>query len=99
MPNFWFNDQSILTKTTGFNALMLALPTVFEQTVRKYDNFELESVKKVVFSLQGLPWLAKDFKGQQGKVAAKQLSETIRKSIINHVNSLEKSVERKRLAI
>jgi DNA sulfur modification protein DndB len=99
LPDLWFNEKSILTKTTGFNALIAVLPTVFEQTVQKYNSFELEFVKKVVSSLRGLPWLSKDFKGQQGRVASKQLSETIRKSIISNIDSLDLSTGKKRLAI
>ncbi len=99
LPEFWFNEKSILTKTTGFNALMDVLPTVFGQTVQKYQSFELEWVKKIVSPLQGLPWTGKELRGQQGRVASKTLAETIRKSIIANVNSLEQTTEKKRLAI
>ena len=95
----WFNEKSIVTKTTGFNALIAVLPTVFEKTVQKYNSFEIEFVKKVVSPLRELPWLSKDFKGQQGRVASKQLSETIGKSIISNIDSLDLSNGKKRLAI
>lgn len=99
LPDLWFNEKSILTKTTGFNALIAVLPTVFDQTVQKYKSFELEFVKKVMLPLRGLSWLSKDFKGQQGRVASKQLSETIRKAIISNIDSSDLSNGKKRLAI
>ncbi|NJL22972.1 MAG: hypothetical protein HC895_22560 [Leptolyngbyaceae cyanobacterium SM1_3_5] len=99
LPELWFNDKSILTKTTGFNALMLVLPVVFEQTVQKYQSFEFDYVKKVVVSLQGLPWTGKDLKGQQGRVASKRLAEIIRTAIIANIDSPDPSKEKKRLAI
>lgn len=99
LPELWFNEKSILTKTTGFNALMLVMPDVFNHTVQRYLDFKLENVKKIVFPLKSLPWSSKDFKGQQGRVASQKLAETIRKSIIVNLNSLDQPTDKKRLAI
>jgi len=99
LPELWFNDKSILTKTTGFNALMLVMPDIFKQTVQKYGDFKLENVIKILYPLKALPWAGKDFKGQQGRVASQRLAETIRKSIIANLNSLDQPTDKKRLAI
>lgn len=99
LPELWFNEAALLTKTTGFNALMLTLPTIFEQTVQKYQSFELEYVKKTVSPLKALPWTGKELKGQQGSVASKKLAETIRTSIIANISSLDQSQQKKRLAL
>jgi hypothetical protein len=99
LPELWFNEASLLTKTTGFNALMLTLPTIFEQTVQKYHSFEFEYVKKVVSPLKALPWTGKELRGQQGSVASRKLAETIRTSIITNISSLDQSQQKKRLAL
>lgn len=99
LPELWFNEKALLTKTTGFNALMLTLPIIFEQTVQKYQSFKLEYVEKMVSPLKGLPWTGKELRGQQGSVASKKLAETIRTSIIANITSLDQSKQKKRLAL
>lgn len=99
LPELWFNDKSILTKTTGFNALMLSLPTVFEQTVQYFKSFELEYVERVLVPLKGLPWTGKDLKGQQGTVAARRLAETIRAAVVSNIQWADEEKKKKRLSI
>jgi DNA sulfur modification protein DndB len=99
-PELWFNDKSLLTKTTGLNALMLTLPTVFKQTVRRYDSFELQYVKEIISWFKTVPWTGKELKGQQGKIAAKTLAENLGLAISNYIHSLEdESQQKKDLAI
>jgi hypothetical protein len=100
LPELWFNDKSLLTKTTGLNALMLTLPTVFKQTVRRYDSFELQYVKEIISWFKTVPWTGKELKGQQGKIAAKTLAENLGLAISNYIHSLEdESQQKKDLAI
>lgn len=99
LPELWFNDNALLTKTTGFNALMLSLRLVFEQTVQKYKSFELEYVKKVIYALKAIPWTGKELKGQQGTVASRKLAETIRASVMAHINSDDQPQQKKRIAL
>ena len=99
LSSFWFNEKSLLTKTTGFNALMLALPTVFQQTVNHHKSFELPNVEKVVAPLHAIPWFSKELEGQQGTVAARKLAEAVRRAIVAHLEVVEGEKTKTRLVI
>jgi DGQHR domain-containing protein len=79
----WFNNTSILTKTTGFNALMLSFADIFKYTVSNFEGFTVENAKKVLAPLQKVPWTSKELKGQQGTIASKNLSELVVKAVKN----------------
>jgi len=98
LPHLWFNEEALVTKTTGFSALMLSLPTVFEQTVRRYKGFELPNVETVLSPLQVIPWTGRELAGQQGTVAARKLAEAIKSAVVNNLNSADTD-ERIQLAI
>jgi DGQHR domain-containing protein len=99
LPELWFNDNALLTKTTGFNALMLSLPTIFEYTVQKHQSFELEYVKKTLYPLKAIPWTGRELKGQQGSVAARKLAESIRAAIVANFGSNGQAEQKKQLAL
>lgn len=99
LPELWFNDNALLTKTTGFNALMLTLPMIFEYTVQKYQSFELEYVKKTVYPLKAIPWTGRELKGQQGSVASRKLAESIRTAVVANIGSDGQSEQKKQLAL
>jgi DNA sulfur modification protein DndB len=96
LPEFWFDEKSILTKTTGFNALMLTLTDVFGKTLQRYQDFKLEHVKDIVSCFKTVPWTGKELKGQQGKVASKTMAENLRIAIRNHISSLENQSQQKK---
>lgn len=98
MNSLWFNENALVTKTTGFSALMLALPTVFEQTARRYESFELQHVEKVLYPIRAVPWSGRELAGQQGTVAARKLAELLEKAVISGL-AVEEANGRKHLSI
>jgi len=99
LPHLWFDDKSIVTKTTGFNALMLVLPTIFTKTIEKYSDFKIEHIVQVIKPVQGIPWTGRVYSGQQGTVASKRLAERIRTSILEAIEQTVGAETGKRLQL